>query len=137
MMQSLRPTAAAKAIGIVYAFGLACLAIRGAIDAPDALFVAPFFWAWQVGPALISAVLVKAARTRAGAWLLVIAEALIVVSTAWLLVDMQVNREQWTAAGAAMLLALYGPFYQYVAVIVIFALASLLGWRAREEWLDA
>ena len=136
-MPSLRPTKVAKWLGLAYAAGTAWLVLGDIANAPELLLSAPFAWAWLTGPAALAAMLVKAARTRLGAGLFVLMEAAIAASTIAFLVDTTVHRAQWSALGAALTLGVSGPLCQYGAVGAVFAAASLFGWRARREWLEA
>jgi hypothetical protein len=136
-MPALRPTSCAKWLGLAYAILTGSLAFGGMRDAPEMLLAMPVLWIWQTGPAAAAAMLVKAARTPLGAWLFVFVELLVIASTIWFLVETQVHRSHWTAVGASMTLGFAGPFYQYAGVGVAFAVASLLGRRARREWLEA
>jgi hypothetical protein len=136
-MPPLRPTSFAKWLGLSYAGATAWLSFGDVADDPMLLLSAPFVWVWLTGPAALAAMLVKAARTRLGAWLFVVVEAAVIASTICFLVDTTLHRSNWTALGASLTLGLLGPIYQYAGVGIAFAAASAAGWRARREWLEA
>jgi len=136
-MQPLRPTSCAKWLGLAYAVLTAWVAFGGVRDAPEVLLAAPFVWLWLTGPAALAAMLVKAAQSPIGAWLFVLVELLVAASAVWFFIETQVHRSHWTAIGASMTLGVLGPIYQYAGVAFVFALASVFGWRARREWLEA
>src|SRR4051794_34222873 len=110
-MPPLRPTQVAKWLGLAYAAGTAWPAFGDVANAPELLLSGPLVWAWLTGPAALAAMLVKAARTRLGAWLFVLVEAAIAASTIWFLVGTTVRRAGWSAVGASLTLGVYGPLY--------------------------
>jgi hypothetical protein len=137
MLRTLRPTSCAKWLGLAYAMLTGWVASGGVGDAPEALLGAPFLWLWLTGAAAFAAMLVKAGRSPVGAWLFVLVELLVAASALWFLVDIEIHRSRWTSVGGSMTLAVTGPMYQYAGVGLAFAVASLFGWRARREWLEA
>jgi hypothetical protein len=134
----LAPTGIAKWLGLAYAAGLAAFFLIGA-DAPDVVVLSLLFLPFYLGSAAAAAMLVKASRTRLGAWVFLAVEAVVVASTpgAFVWAKVMADRDLWTAAGASMFMAFVVPVYQYAAVLVVFVLAFLLGWRARDSWLKA
>lgn len=136
-MKRVTPTWLAKWLGLTYAIALAAFFLTGA-DAPDVFLLDLLFLPFYLGPAAAAAILVKASRTRAGAWVFLSVESGIACSTGggFIWAKTMHDHHLWTAAGASMFEAFVLPFYQYAAVLAAFLLAYLCGWRAKESWLN-
>jgi hypothetical protein len=130
------PVRLAKWLGVAFAAGSALHPhLVGTLRGVEEWVGYALILCWQVGPVALAAMLVKAARTTAGAWLFVGFEACFVAAALWFYLNVSFNIEIWGAIGAGFFLGFIGPLLQYGALAVIFLLALLFGWRARDGWL--
>src|SRR4051812_7395879 len=97
------PVRIAKWLGLGYGVGLGLFELTGAPDAPDVLIMLPLFWLWQIGPAALAEMLVKAARTPLGAWFFVGVETLVVGSASWFLIDVWFHPRRWGSVGGPVI----------------------------------
>jgi hypothetical protein len=130
-MNAATPVRIAKWLGLAYAAAVLAFSLWGA-DAADSAVLSLLFWPWIVGPAALAAMGAKASRTAAGAWAFAALEGGVIASTGlgWFYLIFVAPDAQ---NGIAMAVSL--PLLQYVLVGMYFALAWLLGWRARDSWL--
>jgi hypothetical protein len=114
----IRPSSAALWLGLAYAAAVALVLVKGSAEAV-------WFLPWIVGPAAVAAFGVRFSPSPRAAWAFFAFEAAVIGSTAWLWVDLLIIAPD-AQNGIAMMLF---PGVQFVAVLLWFAIAALLGWR--------
>lgn len=121
---------AAKGIGLGYA-ALAVIAVLpwDALDEPEIWPFIPFLLLWYVGPVLAAALLVKASRLLTGQRTFLGVEAVLVVFPI-----LFVMPQLWPDSGRGALWLIVLPVYQYAFLALVWLLAMLMGWRARDGW---
>jgi hypothetical protein len=98
----------------------------------DSLVGALIAATWSASPAYGAAMCAVASRTRAGAAFFFGVGLLAMAWFAWVLFDVSVLHPSST--GGIIYLTL--PLLQWGALVLVIALAALLGWRARDNWPD-
>lgn len=114
-------------------FCVALLAADVRLGEPEDLWwwlLALIVLAWQSGPVLLAAILVRASRSRAGQFLFLSLAVAFCAVTA----DVVVAVLRSTRSTAAVALV-FAPLYLYLALLLVVIVAGLLGWRARDSWL--
>lgn len=135
-MERVDPVDLARRAGLVFA-ALLLIYYGMVAEGGDVLLSVLLFTPFQVGPVAIAALLARASRSRAWAWLFLAVELALILLAVGFFVDVRINRDHWTAVGGAMFLGIFGPLYEYGAMLALLALAWLVGWRPREDWRKA
>lgn len=87
--------------------------------------------AWVTAPAVVAAGFVGASSTRLGASAFLVTELVLIGWVVWAIIDYRYIHPSSTGALGLMLL----PILQAAAILVVFLVAMLFGWRMRADFL--
>jgi hypothetical protein len=127
------PASAARWIGLAYLLAvLVPLLVTSLGEEAGVLLMMPFVVLWMVSPVVATLAVSSASRTRLGAAIFLAVEVAIILSSVGLFVQV----EFFSTSSTAPIAFIVWPFFQWCAWLAVFILALMLGWRAKESWLN-
>jgi len=121
-----------KWLAIAYALALAPLVLisAGLSFNPLIMFTAVLGLAWTIGPVAIAYLLVRKSPSPGWAKLFLLLQLALLLFTGWMWYLMLVVDPD---AQAPIALFIFIPLYEYAAVGLSILLATVFGWRSRED----